>query len=85
VLISVCCDIGEVAVCAEYYQMYKPMKCVWGEVWCRLDCIFQLVVIRVEDGIGLPWFVHVTGVPQCTKLRSQWFEGFDLWKSGTLW
>jgi hypothetical protein len=38
----------------------------------------------MEDGIGLPLFVHVAGVPQCTELRGQWFEGFDLWKSGSL-
>jgi hypothetical protein len=38
----------------------------------------------MEDGIGLPLLVHVVGVPQRTELHSQWFEGFDLWKSGSL-
>jgi hypothetical protein len=63
VLISVHCDIGEVAVHAEFYQSYKPMKCVWGDARCRLDCIVQLVLIGMEDDIGLPLVVHVAGVP----------------------
>jgi hypothetical protein len=54
------------------------MKCVWGVVRCGLDCILQLVVIGMEDGIGIPLLVHVVGVPQRTELRGQWFEGFDL-------
>jgi hypothetical protein len=69
VVINARCDIGEVAVCAEFYQRYKPMKCVWGEARCRLDFILQLVVIGVEDGIGLPLLVHVVGVPQRTELH----------------
>ena len=77
-LISVHCDIGEVAVCAKFDQRYKPMKCVWCEARCILDCILQLFLISVEDDIGLPLLVHVAGVPQRTKLRNQWFEGFDL-------
>jgi hypothetical protein len=59
------------------------MKCVWGEARCRLDCILQLVVIGVEDDIGLPLLLHVVGVPQRTEFHGQWFEGFDLQKSGT--
>jgi hypothetical protein len=78
VLISPCSDIGEVVVCAEFYQRSKPMKCVWCEAWCILDCILQLVVIGVADEIGQPLLVHVTGVPQRTKLYDQWFEGFNL-------
>jgi hypothetical protein len=62
-LVSEHCDIGEVAVRAEFYQRYKPMKCVWGEARCRLNCIRQLVVIGMEDGIRLPLLVHVIGVP----------------------
>jgi hypothetical protein len=85
VLINAHCDIGEVAVHAEFYQRSKPMKCVWGEVQCRLDCILQLVVIGMEDGIRLPLLVHVTRVPQRTKIHGQWFKGFDLRKSGTFW
>jgi hypothetical protein len=85
VLINTCCDIGEVAIHAEFYQRSKPGKCVWGEARCRLDFILQLVVIGVEDDIGLPLLVHVTGVPQRTELCGQWFEGFDLQKSGTFW
>jgi hypothetical protein len=85
VLISVHCDIGEVAVHAKFYQRSKPMKCVLGEVWCRQDCILQLVVISMEDDIGLPLLVHVAGVPQRIELQDQWFEGFNLGKSGTLW
>jgi hypothetical protein len=69
VLISARYDIGEVDVRAEFYQRYKPMKCVLGEARCRLDFILQLVVISVEDDIELPLLVHVTGVPQCTELR----------------
>ena len=69
VLISARCDIGEVVVCAKFYQRSKHVKCVWGEARCRLDCILQLVVIGVEDDIGLPLLVHVIGVPQCTELR----------------
>ena len=59
VLISTRCDIGEVAVCVEFDQRSKPMKCVWCEAQCTLDCILQLIVISVEDGIGLPLLVHV--------------------------
>ena len=77
-LISARCDIGEVAVHTEFYQRSKPMKCVWGEAWCRLDCILQLVVIGMKYNVGLPLLVHVTGVPQRTELRGQWLEGFDL-------
>jgi hypothetical protein len=75
VLISACCDINEVAVCAELHQGSKPVECVWGDARCRLDGILQLVVIGVEDDIGLPLLVHVIGVPQGTELRSQWFKG----------
>jgi hypothetical protein len=63
------CDIGEVTVCAEFHQRSKPMKCVRCDAQCRLDCILQLIVIRVEDGIGLPLLVHVDGVPQRTELH----------------
>ena len=38
----------------------------------------------MEDDIGLPLFVHVARVPQHTELHDQWFEGFDLQKSGSL-
>jgi hypothetical protein len=61
------------------------MKCVWGEAWCRPDCILQLVLTGVEDGIGMPLLVHVTRVPHRTECCGQWFEGFDLQKSVTLW
>ena len=60
------------------------MKCVGCDVWCRPNGILQLSVVSVEDDIGLPLFVHVTGVPQRTKLRGQGFEGFYLWKCGSL-
>ena len=60
------------------------MKCVQGDARCRLDCDLQLVVLGVEDHIGLPLLVHVAGVPQHTKLRGQGFEGFDLQKHGSL-
>jgi hypothetical protein len=83
VLINACCDIGEVAVHIEFCQRSKPMKCVLGEERCRLDCILQLVVIGMEDNIGLPLLVHVAGVPQRIELHGQCFKGFDLRKSGT--
>jgi hypothetical protein len=66
VLINTLCDIGEVVVHAKFYQSSKPMNCVWGEAWSRLYCILQLVLIYVEDDIGLPLLVHVVGVPQRT-------------------
>jgi hypothetical protein len=69
VLIRARCDIGEVTVYAEFHQRSKPMKCVGCDAWCRLDCILQLIVISVEDDIGLPLLVHVAGVPQRTELR----------------
>ena len=83
-LICTRCDVGEVTVYAEFHQRSKPMKRVGCDAWCRLNGILQLSVVRMEDDIGLPLFVHVTGVPQHTELRSQWFEGFDLQKSGSL-
>jgi hypothetical protein len=61
-------DIGEVVVRIEFYERSKLVKCVWGEVRCRLDCILQLVEIGMEDSIRLPSLVHVTGVPQHAKL-----------------
>ena len=63
------CDIGEVAVCTEFDQRSKPMKYIWGDSRCRLNCILQLVEVGVEDNIGLPLLVHVAGVPQRTKLH----------------
>jgi hypothetical protein len=54
------------------------MKSVGCNAWCRLNGIPQLSVVRMEDDIGLPLFVHVAGVPQRTELRGQRFEGFDL-------
>jgi hypothetical protein len=65
-LISVHCNIGEVVVHVEFHQGSKPVKCVRGVSWCRLDCDLQLVVIGMEDGIGLPLLVHIAGVPQHT-------------------
>jgi hypothetical protein len=85
VLISARCDIGEVEVHVEFDKTYKPMKCVWCEAQCRMDCILHLVVISMEDGIGLPLLFHVARVPQCTEICGQWFEGFNLQKSGTFW
>jgi hypothetical protein len=46
------------------------MKCVQGDAWCRLDCDLQLVVIGMEDNIGLQLLFHVVGIPQRTKLHS---------------
>jgi hypothetical protein len=60
------------------------MKSVGCNAWCRLNGIPQFSVVHMEDGIGLPLFVHVSGVPQCTKLCGQGFEGFDLQKHGSL-
>jgi hypothetical protein len=60
------------------------MKSVGCNAWCILNGIPQLSVVRMEDDIGLPLFVHVIGVPQRTKLRDQGFEGFDLQKCGSL-
>jgi hypothetical protein len=60
------------------------MKSVGCNAWCRLNGIPQLNVVCMEDGIGLPLFVHVTGVPQRTELHGQGFEGFDLRKCGSL-
>jgi hypothetical protein len=62
-LITVHCNIGEVAIRAKFHQRYKPMKYVWGDPRCRLNCIPQLVEVGVEDSIGLPLLVHVAGVP----------------------
>jgi hypothetical protein len=60
------------------------MKSVGCNAWCRLNGIPQLSVVRMEDDIGLPLFVHVAGVPQRTELHGQGFEGFDLRKRGSL-
>jgi hypothetical protein len=68
-LITTCCNIGEVAVYAKFHQRYKPMQYVWGDSWCRLNCILQLIEVGVEDNIGLPLVVHVAVVPQRTKLH----------------
>jgi hypothetical protein len=69
-LITACYNIGEVAIRAKFHQRYKPMKYIWGDPWCILNCILQLVEVGVEDNIGLPLLAHVTGVPQGTELRS---------------
>jgi hypothetical protein len=45
------------------------MKYIWGDSRCRLNFILQLVEVGVEDNIGLPMLVDVTGVPKHTKLR----------------
>jgi hypothetical protein len=58
-LISVRYNIGEVAVRVEFHQGSKPVKCVQGDVRCRLDCDLQLVVIGMEDDIRMPLIVHV--------------------------
>ena len=63
-LISTHCNVGEVVVHAELHQGSKPVKCVQGDAWCRLDCDLQLVVIGMEDDIGLPLIFHVAGMPQ---------------------
>jgi hypothetical protein len=68
-LITTCCNIGEVAVCAKFHQRSKPMKYVLGDSRCRLNFILQLVEVGVEYNIGLPLLVHVARVPQRTKLR----------------
>jgi hypothetical protein len=82
-LISTHCDIGEVVFCVECDQRSKPMKCVWCDVRHRLDFILQLILISMEDDIGLPLLVHVTRVPQRIELHGQWFEAFYIQKSGT--
>jgi hypothetical protein len=84
VLIWALCDVGEVTIYVEFHQRSKPMKCFGCNERCRLNGILQLSVVSVEDNIGLPLFVHVAGVPQCTEICSQWFKGFDLWKRGSL-
>jgi hypothetical protein len=77
-LISMHCDIDEMAVCAEFHQGPEPVESIWGYGRFRLDSSLQLVVIGVDDGILLPLLVHVTGVPQCTELCSQRFNGLDV-------
>jgi hypothetical protein len=77
-------NVDEVAIHAKLHQRSKPMKCVRGDSRCRLNCSFQLVEVGVEYNIRLPLLVDVTGVPWCTKLRSQWFKRFDLRESGSL-
>jgi hypothetical protein len=67
--IIACCNVDEVEIRAKLHQRSKPMKCVQGDSWCRLNCIFQLVEVGVEYNIRLPLLVHVAGVPQRTKLR----------------
>jgi hypothetical protein len=84
VLVYVHRDVGEVTICAEFHQRSKPMKSIGCNAWCRLNGIPQLSVVCMEDDIGLPLFVHVTGVPHRTKLCGQRFKGFDLWKRGSL-
>jgi hypothetical protein len=59
------------------------MKSVGCNVQFRLNGIPQLSVVCMEDDIGLPLFVHVTGVPQRTELHGQSFEGFDLRNHGS--
>jgi hypothetical protein len=68
-LITMHCNIGEVVVCAKFHQRSKPMKYVWGDSRCRLNCILQLVEIGVEDRIGLPLLVHAIRVPQRRKIH----------------
>jgi hypothetical protein len=68
-LITARCNIGEVVVYAKFHQRSKPLQYVWGDRQCRLNIILQLVEVGVEDNIGLPLLVHVTGVPHCTKLH----------------
>ena len=77
-LICACCDVGEVTICVEFHQRSKPMKRVGCNAWCILNDIPQLNVVCMEDGIGLPLFVHVVGVPQRTELCGQWFKGLDV-------
>jgi hypothetical protein len=77
-------DVGEVTICVEFHQRLKPMKSVGCNAWCILNGIPQLSVVHMEDGIGLPLFFHVAGVPQCTDLHGQRFEGFDLRKHDSL-
>jgi hypothetical protein len=36
-LINAHCNVGEVVVHAELHQGSKPVKCVRGDVRCRLD------------------------------------------------
>jgi hypothetical protein len=62
-LINRHCNIGEVVVCTKFHQGSKPVKCVQGDARCRMNCDLQLVVICVEDRIGLPLLFHVVGVP----------------------
>jgi hypothetical protein len=50
-----------------------------------LDGLFQLVVVSMEDDIGLPLLVHIIRVPQGTKLCIQRFEGIDVGESHTFW
>jgi hypothetical protein len=84
-LISARCNVGEVAVHAELHQGSKPIKCVQGDAWCRLDCDLQLVLVGMKDDIALPLFAHVAGISQRKKLRDQWFEGFYIRESGAFW
>jgi hypothetical protein len=89
-LINAHYDIDEMAVCIEFHQGSKPVECVQGYTRLRMDSGLQLGVISVEYGILLPLLVHVVGllvhvvgVPQCTKLRSQWFKGLDVQEGRT--
>jgi hypothetical protein len=69
ILINARCDVDEVVVRDEFHQWPKSVKCVQGDTRHILDCDIQLVVIILEDGIGLPLLVHVTGIPQRIELH----------------
>jgi hypothetical protein len=73
-LISACVDIDQMAVCIEFHQGSKPVKCVQSDVRHGLYGYLQLIVVRVEYDIRLPFLVHVAGVPQCIELCGQRFK-----------
>ena len=59
------------------------MEGIRGHPGLRLDGLFQLVVVSMEDNIGLPLLVHIIRVPQGTKLHGQRFEGIDVGEGHT--
>jgi hypothetical protein len=56
---------------------------IQGHPRLRMDGLFQLVVVIMEDKIGLPLLVHISRVPQGTELRGQRFEGLDVGEGRT--
>jgi hypothetical protein len=59
-----------VTFCAKLHQGPKPVEGVRSDARCRLDFDIQLIVVGVEDVIEFPMLVHITQVPQGTKLHN---------------